>query len=172
MASCPLLITGLRILLGMIKSIYSKCLSPWQRGNTLVGGYPEQLEWELRSLSGISLEVVDLAFTCPGSSGLYVTLGLRLWSQSPGDMAGLFLAQWGSRWDPVFGRSPLAPSHILPVVPACTFIHRLKCTAYSRIDRLSAAKSLLLPQKVSIPLGCRQKEALMGISQPSSSISS
>lgn len=49
-------------------------------GNTLVSGYPKRLEKEIGSPPGISLETIDAAFTCPGSSRLYVTAGEELLS--------------------------------------------------------------------------------------------
>lgn len=44
-------------------------------GNNLVSGYPKRLEKELGSPPGISLETIDAAFSCPGSSRLYVSSG-------------------------------------------------------------------------------------------------
>jgi hemopexin len=49
-----------------------------KRGYTLVSGYPKRLEKELGSPHGINLETVDAAFTCPGSSRLYIMAGERL----------------------------------------------------------------------------------------------
>lgn len=40
-----------------------------------MSGYPKRLEKELGSPAGISLETIDAAFSCPGSSRLYVTSG-------------------------------------------------------------------------------------------------
>lgn len=37
--------------------------------------YPKRLEKELGNPHGISLETVDAAFTCPGSSRLYIMAG-------------------------------------------------------------------------------------------------
>ncbi|MCP6508238.1 hemopexin repeat-containing protein, partial [Klebsiella pneumoniae] len=48
-------------------------------GYTLVSGYPKQLEKELGSPGMISLKTVDAAFTCPGSSRLYIMSERRLW---------------------------------------------------------------------------------------------
>lgn len=49
-------------------------------GYTLVAGYPKRLEKEFGSPPGISLESVDAAFVCPGSSRLHVMAGERILS--------------------------------------------------------------------------------------------
>lgn len=46
-------------------------------GYTLVDGYPKRLEKEFGSPHGISLETVNAAFTCPGSSRLHIMAGER-----------------------------------------------------------------------------------------------
>ncbi|XP_072466238.1 hemopexin [Notamacropus eugenii] len=48
-------------------------------GYRLVDGYPRKLHKELGSPYGINLDVVDAAFTCPGSSQLYIISGRRMW---------------------------------------------------------------------------------------------
>lgn len=44
-------------------------------GYTLVDGYPKRMEKEFGSPSGVSLEAVDAAFICPGSSRLHIMAG-------------------------------------------------------------------------------------------------
>lgn len=44
-------------------------------GYTLADGYPKRLEKEFGSPHGVSLEVVDAAFICPGSSRLHIMAG-------------------------------------------------------------------------------------------------
>lgn len=44
-------------------------------GYTLVENYPKRLEKEFGSPSGITLDAVDAAFTCPGSSLLHIMAG-------------------------------------------------------------------------------------------------
>lgn len=44
-------------------------------GYTLVDNYPKQLEKELGSPHGISLDAVDATFVCPGTSRLHVMAG-------------------------------------------------------------------------------------------------
>ncbi|XP_019831069.2 hemopexin isoform X2 [Bos indicus] len=48
-------------------------------GYTLVKDYPKQLEKEFGSPDGVCLHSVDAAFTCPGSSQLYIMAGQKLW---------------------------------------------------------------------------------------------
>ncbi|XP_043850628.1 hemopexin [Dromiciops gliroides] len=48
-------------------------------GNRLVEGYPRKLQKELGSPYGINLDTVDAAFTCPGSSQLYIISGRVMW---------------------------------------------------------------------------------------------
>ncbi|XP_074073548.1 hemopexin [Macrotis lagotis] len=48
-------------------------------GYRLVNGYPRKLQKELGSPFGIILDSVDAAFTCPGSSQLYIISGRHMW---------------------------------------------------------------------------------------------
>ncbi|XP_051843571.1 hemopexin [Antechinus flavipes] len=48
-------------------------------GYRLVDGYPRSLQKELGSPYGINLDAVDAAFTCSGSSQLYIISGRQMW---------------------------------------------------------------------------------------------
>ncbi|XP_051005096.1 hemopexin [Acomys russatus] len=129
-------------------------------GNTLVSGYPKRLEKELGSPPGISLETVDAAFTCPGSSRLYVTAGRRLWWL---DLKSGAQATWTElSWphEKVDGalclEKSLGPNSCSSSGPSLYLIHGPNLYCYSSIDKLNAAKILPQPQKVNSLLGCSQ----------------
>lgn len=65
---CPSVLQGTQVYVFLTKAAH-----------TLVSGYPKRLEKELGGPHGISLKAVDAAFTCPGSSQLYVTAGESFW---------------------------------------------------------------------------------------------
>ncbi|XP_062052576.1 hemopexin [Lepus europaeus] len=127
-------------------------------GYTLVNGYPKRLEKELGSPPGISLETVDAAFVCPGSSRLHVMAGRRLWWL---DLKSGAQATWTELpWphEKVDGalcmEKPLGPNSCSTSSPNLYLIHGPNLYCYSDVDKLNAAKNLPQPQRVSRLLGC------------------
>ncbi|XP_004590164.2 hemopexin [Ochotona princeps] len=129
-------------------------------GYTLVAGYPKRLEKELGSPPGISLESVDAAFVCPGSSRLHVMAGRHLWWL---DLKSGVQATWTELpWphDKVDGAlctdKPLGPYSCSTNGPSLYLIHGPNLYCYSDVEKLNAAKSLPQPQTVLRLLGCTQ----------------
>ncbi|XP_048215893.1 hemopexin [Perognathus longimembris pacificus] len=129
-------------------------------GYILASGYPKRLEKELGSPYGISLESVDAAFTCPGSSRLYIMAGRRLWWL---DLKSGVQAKWTElSWphENVDGalcmEKFLGPKSCSSSGPSLYLIHGPNLYCYSDVEKLTTAKSLPQPQRVSGLLGCSQ----------------
>ncbi|XP_069891292.1 hemopexin [Dipodomys merriami] len=129
-------------------------------GYILVSGYPKRLEKELGSPYGVSLEAVDAAFTCPGSSRLYIMAGRQLWWL---DLKLGVQAKWTElSWphEKVDGalcmEKSLGPKSCSSNGPSLYLIHGPNLYCYSDVEKLTAAKTLPQPQKVSSLLGCSQ----------------
>ncbi|MCQ7855560.1 hemopexin repeat-containing protein, partial [Salmonella enterica] len=127
-------------------------------GYTLVNGYPKRLEKELGSPHGLTLDTVDAAFTCPGSSKLHVMAGRRLWWL---DLKSGAQATWTElSWphEKVDGalcmEKSLGPSSCSANGPSLYLIHGPNMYCYSDLEKLTTAKSLPQPQKVTGILGC------------------
>ncbi|XP_076969914.1 hemopexin [Tamandua tetradactyla] len=127
-------------------------------GYTLVSGYPKRLEKELGSPHGFSLESVDAAFICPGSSRLHVMSGRRLWwlDLKLGAQATWTALPWPH--DEVDGAlcvgKSLGPSSCSASGSGLYLIHGPNLYCYSDVDKLNAAKTVPQPQKVTTLLGC------------------
>ncbi|XP_069327216.1 hemopexin [Eulemur rufifrons] len=127
-------------------------------GYTLVSGYPKRLEKELGSPHGISLEALDAAFICPGSSRLHIMAGRRLWWL---DLQLGAQAMWTELpWphEKVDGalcmEKSLGPNSCSANGPGLYLIHGPNLYCYSDVEKLTAAKALPQPQKVTSLLGC------------------
>ncbi|XP_015333050.1 hemopexin [Marmota marmota marmota] len=127
-------------------------------GYPLVSGYPKRLEKEIGSPHGISLQAVDAAFTCPGSSRLYIMEGRRLWWL---DLKSGAQATWTELpWphEKVDGalctEKSLGPNSCSANGPGLYLIHGSNLYCYSDVEKLSAAKALPQPQRVNSLLGC------------------
>ncbi|XP_003781081.1 hemopexin [Otolemur garnettii] len=127
-------------------------------GYTLASGYPKRLEKELGSPHGISLEAVDAAFVCPGSSRLHVMAGRRLWWL---DLKSGAQATWTElSWphEKVDGalcvKQSLGPKSCSANGLSLYLIHGPNLYCYSDVEKLNAAKNLPQPQKVTSLLGC------------------
>lgn len=120
-------------------------------GNNLVSGYPKRLEKELGSPPGISLETIDAAFSCPGSSRLYVSSGRRLWWL---DLKSGAQATWTElSWphEKVDGAlcldKPLGPNTCSSNGPSLYLIHGPNLYCYSSLDKLNATQELRTKSK-------------------------
>ncbi|XP_053418353.1 hemopexin [Nycticebus coucang] len=127
-------------------------------GYTLVSGYPKRLEKELGSPPGISLDAVDAAFVCPGSSRLHIMAGRRLWWL---DLKSGAQATWTElSWphEKVDGalcvKQSLGPKSCSANGLSLYLIHGPNLYCYSDVEKLNAAKNLPQPQKVTSLLGC------------------
>ncbi|XP_014707609.1 hemopexin [Equus asinus] len=127
-------------------------------GYTLVDGYPKRLEKELGSPHGISLETVDAAFMCPGSSRLHVMAGRRLWWL---DLKSGAAATWTELpWphEKVDGalcvEKSLGPHSCSANGLGLYLIQGPNLYCYSDVEKLNAAKALPKPQRMNSLLGC------------------
>ncbi|KFO24724.1 hemopexin [Fukomys damarensis] len=127
-------------------------------GYPLVSGYPKRLEKELGGPHGISLTSVDAAFTCPGSSHLYVMAGRRLWWL---DLKLGAQATWTELpWSHENMDGALCVEKSLGLTscsasgPSVYLIHGPNVYCYSDVEKMSAAKTLPQPQRVASILGC------------------
>ncbi|XP_024425095.2 hemopexin [Desmodus rotundus] len=127
-------------------------------GYTLVDGYPKRLEKELGSPHGISLEAVDAAFVCPGSSRLHIMAGPKLWwlDLKLGAQATWTELPWPH--EKVDGAlcvaKSLGPNSCSANGSSLYLIHGSNLYCYSDVEQLSAAKVLPQPQRVNSLLGC------------------
>ncbi|XP_075403844.1 hemopexin [Tenrec ecaudatus] len=127
-------------------------------GYTLVSGYPKRLEKELGNPDGMSLDAIDAAFTCPGSSRLYVTAERRLWWL---DLTLGSQATWTELlWPHEKIDGALCVEHSLGINscsadgPSLYLVHGPNIYCYSDMDKLSAAKTLPQPQKAIHLFSC------------------
>ncbi|XP_036907487.1 hemopexin [Sturnira hondurensis] len=127
-------------------------------GYTLVDGYPKRLEKELGSPHGISLEAVDAAFVCPGSSRLHIMAGPKLWwlDLKLGAQATWTELPWPHEKvnGAVCMAKSLGPNSCSANGSGLYLIHGPNVYCYSDVEQLSAAKALPRPQKVNSLLGC------------------
>uniref|UniRef100_A0A8C6S4A9 Hemopexin n=1 Tax=Nannospalax galili TaxID=1026970 RepID=A0A8C6S4A9_NANGA len=127
-------------------------------GNTLVSGYPKRLEKELGSPHGISLQTVDAAFTCPGSSQLYIMAERRLWWLDLKSGAQAIWTELSWPHEKVDGalcmEKSLGPNSCSANGPSLYIVHGPNLYCYSNIEKLNVAKTLPQPQKVTVLLGC------------------
>ncbi|XP_004642092.1 hemopexin [Octodon degus] len=127
-------------------------------GYTLVSGYPKRLEKELGGPHGISLTTVDAAFTCPGSSHLYVMAGRRLWwlDLKLGAQATWTELPWPH--ESIDGalcvEKSLGLNSCSASGPSLYLIQGPRAYCYNDVEKLSAAKSLPQPQRTASLLGC------------------
>ncbi|XP_049747343.1 hemopexin [Elephas maximus indicus] len=132
-------------------------------GYNLVSGYPKRLEKELGSPHGMSLDAVDAAFTCPGSSRLHIMAGQRLWwlDLQLGAQAVWTALPWPhNKVDAALCvEKSLGPNSCSADGPSLYLIHGPSVYCYSDVDKLNAAKALPQPQKVADLLGCSHSGA-------------
>nr|XP_023406365.1 hemopexin [Loxodonta africana] len=132
-------------------------------GYNLVSGYPKRLEKELGSPHGLSLDAVDAAFTCPGSSRLHIMAGQRLWwlDLQLGAQAVWTALPWPhNKVDAALCvEKSLGPNSCSADGPSLYLIHGPSVYCYSDVDKLNAAKALPQPQKVADLLGCSHSGA-------------
>ncbi|XP_006203670.2 hemopexin [Vicugna pacos] len=127
-------------------------------GYTLVENYPKRLEKEFGSPSGITLDAVDAAFTCPGSSRLHIVAGERLWwlDLKLGPKAMWTELHWphkkvdGALCTTKF----LGPNSCSAKGLGLYLIHGPNLFCYSDVEKLTAAENPPQPQRVNSLLGC------------------
>ncbi|KAM9659769.1 hemopexin [Trichechus inunguis] len=132
-------------------------------GYTLVNDYPKRLEKELGSPHGISLDAVDAAFTCPGSSHLHIMAGRRLWWLDLKLGAQGIWTELPWPHEKVDGalcvEKSLGLNSCSANGPSLYLIHGPNVYCYSDVDKLNAAKALPKPQSVASLLGCSHSGA-------------
>ncbi|XP_008571911.1 PREDICTED: hemopexin [Galeopterus variegatus] len=127
-------------------------------GYTLVSGYPKRLDKELGSPPEIKVEMVDAAFTCPGSSRLHVIAGQQLWwlDLNLGAQATWMELPWPHK--KVDGALCMENSLSLHSCstsgPSLYLVHGPNVYCYSDVEKLSEANILPQPQTVASLLGC------------------
>ncbi|XP_058161798.1 hemopexin [Dasypus novemcinctus] len=127
-------------------------------GYTLASGYPKRLEKEFGSPNGISLESVDAAFSCPGSSRLHIMAGRQLWwlDLKSGAQATWTELSWPHK--KVDGalcvEKSLGPNPCSTNGPSLYLIHGPDLYCYGDVDKLKTAKTLPQAQRVTSLLGC------------------
>ncbi|XP_011383482.1 hemopexin [Pteropus vampyrus] len=127
-------------------------------GYTLVNGYPKQLEKEFGSPQGISLEAVDAAFICPGSSRLHIMAGRRLWWLDLKLGAQAIWTELPWPHEKVDGalctEKSLGPNSCSANGLGLYLVSGPNLYCYSDVEKLSAAKALPQAQRMNSLLGC------------------
>ncbi|KAM7084271.1 hemopexin [Molossus nigricans] len=127
-------------------------------GYTLVDGYPKRLEKEFGNPPGISLEAVDAAFICPGSSRLHVMAGRQLWwlDLKLGAQATWTELPWPhTKVDGALCvEKSLGPNSCSANGSGLYLIHGPNLYCYSDVEKMNEAKTLPQAQRMNSLLGC------------------
>uniref|UniRef100_A0A8D2AD74 Hemopexin n=1 Tax=Sus scrofa TaxID=9823 RepID=A0A8D2AD74_PIG len=129
-------------------------------GYTLVDNYPKQLEKELGSPHGISLDAVDATFVCPGTSRLHVMAGRKLWwlDLSLGAQGPWTELPWPhEKVDAALcTEKSLGPNSCSASGLGLYIVHGPHVYCYKDVEKLVSAKALPQPQSVNSLLGCHR----------------